>query len=213
MARRLLDLVIERVALVPAGDDPEAQILLWKARRPEEEEAVEKENGMLRAIRSLGERRERATAIMQDVGRRADALLDPTGTEKVTKAEAAVAALRSAAERDLDRRPVDRSGRPRTIERALNDLASTRQGRVLMEAVRSEGAAADKVLRKELAMPEPEETPEPTPTAAEKRLEELAKARAKTSGLPWERELVEVTKTAEGRAILVDVARERELAS
>ncbi len=32
MVTRLKDLVIDRVALVPAGDDPEAQVVLWKSR-------------------------------------------------------------------------------------------------------------------------------------------------------------------------------------
>jgi hypothetical protein len=210
MVNRLRDLVIDRVALVGLGDDPDAQVLLWKARRrPEEEgdvenaENMEKENGMLRAIRELAERRERTEAVMHDIRQRADAQLDPTGAKTLTKAEAAVATLRSAVEAYMDRHP-GRIGHETTSAMALNAIASTAEGRGMIAAVKAEGASADEVLRKAFGMPELEEEPEPEPTAAERRLEELAKARARTSARPWESELADLVRTDEGRAAIAE---------
>jgi hypothetical protein len=209
LTRRLRDLVIDRVALVGAGDDPDAQVVLWKAKDAPREKggAVKNETGMLRAIRALGEQRERSEATWDDVRRRADALLDPTGKEAMAKADVAAREVYELAQRERDRQAA--LGRDVSIEQALAKVVTSAEGRRAMGAVAAKGAAGQAAVRKAFAMPEAEEPEEPEPTVAERRLEELAKARARTSGRSWESELVEVVKTADGRAILGDVAAER----
>ncbi|MGH2634978.1 MAG: hypothetical protein ACRDHU_02355 [Actinomycetota bacterium] len=181
LIRRLRDLVIDRVALVPAGDDPEARIVLWKAKRTKRGPmGPETERKVLAAIGALGERRERTTAATEDVRRRAEALLGSGGTD-VEKAATAVATLEAMVEKYVDRHP-GRPGHETTGAMGLNAIASTPEGRAAMEAVRAEGAPADKLFRKAFAMPEPEQEPEPIRTGGQERLEQLARTVAKAEG-------------------------------
>jgi hypothetical protein len=193
---RLVDLVIDRVAFVHAGDDPGAQVVLWK-RRPEDR----KEETM---GRSALEEYRRELAVHRGSGR------SSTGGSEVAdvkKAQALAAGVHELAEAERRRQAI--LGRDVSIEKALSIVSGTPEGRRAMAAVHAQGRAGDLAFRKAFAMPEPEAQEQPEPTAAERRLEELSKVRARTSGRPWQSELVEVVKTPEGRAILGDVAAER----
>lgn len=203
MVTMLRNLTIDRVAFVPAGDDPDAQVVLWKAKDAAREggEPMRKENGMLAAVRALGEGTDRVAAMAEGTRARADALLARGRGGSVSKAEDAAARLHALAQREIDRRPHDGRGREVTVEMALAKVIGTPEGRRAMNAVRAEGPPGDAAVRKLFSMPSNDE-PEATPTRGELELEALAKARARASGRTWQAELATLAREPRGRELV-----------
>lgn len=122
--KKLTNLVINRVAFVPKGDNPHAEVMLWKTRGG----AVTKNDDALKALDGLGARIDAAGASLGATLERSRALGGAPETT-VAKADAAAGRLRTLAEKDLDRRPLDGHGELRTIEQALASVARTREGK------------------------------------------------------------------------------------
>ncbi len=84
---------------------------------------------------------------------------------------------------------------------ALNDVVGTPAAKAALRALDAEGEVQKRRAFAKAFDLEPEPEPSrPTPTRGYQELEAMAKARARATGRSWEEELVEVVKTAEGRA-------------
>lgn len=189
------------MSLVPEGDDPQAVVTLWKARATPTTKGDGMSTTLHDAIDSLRLLRERTEALNAETKARADAMLDATGKGRLSKADDAARALRAAVEKYIDRHPTDARGRDITPEMALAAVSRTREGRRLVEAVRAEGTAGDAALRKAFALDPPNEHT-PTPTRAERELEAVAKALARSSGRPWQAELAALVREPQGRELV-----------
>ncbi len=193
---KLSGLVVNRVAFVHAGDNPHARIALWKAREGGD---VTNGNQMLKvALESIEARVDAANASLDRTVERAAALSTPR-SEPVSKADLAAGRLRALAEKDLDRRPLDVHGRPRSIEQALATVATTREGKRAVAAVAEEALGKQAFVKAfNLDIPEP---PEPSPTASSVKLDALAASIAKEKGVTKEQALVEAIATPEGHQL------------
>ncbi|MCI0635956.1 MAG: hypothetical protein L0206_18880 [Actinobacteria bacterium] len=208
MVTQLKDLTIERVAFVPAGDDPSAEVVFWKRRDRSSKGGGEAD--VLKALEALGAEAERTSEVALAAKRKADELLVGSGAARgsVVKAADAAARLYALAQRDLDRHPTDRSESDRTPEQALAKVVGTPEGRRALRARKAEGELGKQAFKKPFGLDSPEPS-EPTRTAGERRIAEMAAAVAKARGLTIEQATDEVVRTTEGRAAFAAAVEER----
>jgi hypothetical protein len=216
--KRLRGLVINRVAFVPKGDNPEAEILLFKAA-PEEsgasgfrelanqaiglpgsdtkEEQMDAQSAVLIKAAEVRATAAEARAVAAEAMAKASSGLSSGGT--VAKADAAAGELMRLVKEDLQLAPFDRHGKRRTREQALAVVVRTPEGRAAKLAIDELGKDGQHAVQKALGHVRPEQ-PTREPSLGEKKLRAMADAHAAEHGITKEQGMLAVMRTPEGKA-------------
>ena len=218
MPERLHGLVINRVAFVPKGDNPEAEILIFK-EAPEVSPAARFRTLANRAIGlpetdEKGEQMDANSALLIKAAEvRADAaeararaaeLMVKSGSGGgVAKADAVAGELMRLVKEDLQVVPLDRYGKRRTTEQALAAVVQTPAGRAAQRAIAELGREGDQAVRKAFGHVQPEE-PSREPSRGEQKLRAMASSYAADHGISKEQAMARVMKTPEGQAAYAD---------